>query len=1173
MTALEPAVPYTPLEALLIFSQLQTNGTHSSSFLMISNTLLKNALLRASEGYDKNRLSPDALRDFFHYHIQQAQNEFGPIDGIAGAHSGSGGSSDGCAVSPKTPRKKKGKNSPPAIAGLPPSPGGNTSEIVKMLTRRFYERYLQFMVGSIKQDEEKYVRVRTDIQEIEAGRWDAKFLAEMQIEDERKKEVSEVAPVVTQMEESRVEHLALSASPPTPAVTAPTPVPIPAPETPTPLASQKLKVIIPPHPRKEPQLAPAPVSAPAPILPQPARPITPIVAHVVHTEAVPSPTIPAQQSPFGSPHPQSAPPTSRARFKSYPGAPPASVSPISTPSVSPAISNRAELSNARATPHSHSPKSVSISPIKASPYPVSPSPAPKMDAVPPPPPDLAATMGPPVPRPQGVKIDAPVPPPTIQNFPIASPAVASQEHKLISPVPPGNPPMPYYYVPDPRNFQTPPPHAAIAHQHQPLGAPQPVSAPIGMSGLQHLADVADSRWHQRQQATSSLPAPNLQYSPGGRFQQDRPVQSPVQNLAQSPVHAQVATPLQGMRTPSVPGPVHGGNFGILYPAPGSGTPIHSIQRHPQHVHPGQPPVPHPQHPQIPQNPQPIQHPQHQPVLNAPQPQQPSQEIRHPLVGVPGKPELRNMVIAPEKPTRSMQPAVQPGVPRPLSAAPAPLPSTSLQQIPQFFGAPPAAPHLQVQQAPQGLQRKSRPPPVNTTAFKIPIPPRVNDDVPTPGKLEIPTRPISPDPGEISPISTPSRSPPPPESPIRSEKVEKVELGKEEIETYAPQEENNKPKRPKPSPIPDSEKIPKTPRAIRPSPPINNSDFTIVSKGSRASTPKESPRGTITTHALPENETERELDVADETDVEIELSTPTPHSGQHLNRLRKKSSSRASPVQSEKKASKRKRLPTASPASSEGDMGTAPHATPDLEREKEKEQPDREREKEVPPRHEDGVLGQQPMVVATKKFLQLSAPLLSDINSHKFANLFMTPVNERVAPGYRGMVYRPQDLKSIKAAVKAGAASLAATSATPTTSTPSESPAPTSTFTTVPATTLNTPPKGIVNSKQLEKEMFRMFANAVMYNKSTTEIAKETVEMARDVSHMVDNFRSAEEAGNRKAAVVASAGGGGGGAGSGAGGGGKGLKKEEEVVSGDEGEDEEEEEEEEEERKKRRKKRR
>ena len=98
--------------------------------------------------------------------------------------------------------------------------------------------------------------------------------------------------------------------------------------------------------------------------------------------------------------------------------------------------------------------------------------------------------------------------------------------------------------------------------------------------------------------------------------------------------------------------------------------------------------------------------------------------------------------------------------------------------------------------------------------------------------------------------------------------------------------------------------------------------------------------------------------------------------------------------------------------------------------------------------------------------------------------------------------------------------------TPSTGTPTNENTPptlpsasTSTSITLPATTANTPPKGIVNSQQLEKELFRMFANAVMYNKSSTEIVRETVEMAKEVQTAVDNFRMAEEAGAKKAALA------------------------------------------------------
>lgn len=58
-----------------------------------------------------------------------------------------------------------------------------------------------------------------------------------------------------------------------------------------------------------------------------------------------------------------------------------------------------------------------------------------------------------------------------------------------------------------------------------------------------------------------------------------------------------------------------------------------------------------------------------------------------------------------------------------------------------------------------------------------------------------------------------------------------------------------------------------------------------------------------------------------------------------------------------------------------------------------------------------MVGHQAQVIATKKFQQLSAPLLHNISAHRFANLFMNPVGERVAPGYSKLVHKPMDLKS------------------------------------------------------------------------------------------------------------------------------------------------------------------
>ncbi|KAF8416761.1 Bromodomain-containing protein [Tirmania nivea] len=182
---------------------------------------------------------------------------------------------------------------------------------------------------------------------------------------------------------------------------------------------------------------------------------------------------------------------------------------------------------------------------------------------------------------------------------------------------------------------------------------------------------------------------------------------------------------------------------------------------------------------------------------------------------------------------------------------------------------------------------------------------------------------------------------------------------------------------------------------------------------------------------------------------------------------------------------------------------------------------------LPPRPVSTV-GQQVQVIATKKFQQLSSPLLHNISAHRFANLFMAPVGERVAPGYSRLVYRPMDLKTIKAAIKNGAAAVnqltAANASTAPIDPPTTPSTPSSTtfaqtgqgYSLHPATTAIVPPKGIVNSAQLEKELFRMFANAVMYNKSNTEIVKETVEMGKEVERWVGEFRSAERVGGERA---------------------------------------------------------
>ena len=128
----------------------------------------------------------------------------------------------------------------------------------------------------------------------------------------------------------------------------------------------------------------------------------------------------------------------------------------------------------------------------------------------------------------------------------------------------------------------------------------------------------------------------------------------------------------------------------------------------------------------------------------------------------------------------------------------------------------------------------------------------------------------------------------------------------------------------------------------------------------------------------------------------------------------------------------------------------------------------------------------PLVRATRNFPRTTAHLLNDIGTHRFASLFASAVKEKDAPGYGELIYRPQDLKSIKSAILHGGKAVAAYMG----SCSGESSMQSST-TTKPTTTSGSiwmpsnpdivPPIGIVNSAQLEKELMRMFANAVMFN--------------------------------------------------------------------------------------------
>ncbi|KAI8301684.1 Bromodomain-containing protein 1 [Colletotrichum sp. SAR11_240] len=140
---------------------------------------------------------------------------------------------------------------------------------------------------------------------------------------------------------------------------------------------------------------------------------------------------------------------------------------------------------------------------------------------------------------------------------------------------------------------------------------------------------------------------------------------------------------------------------------------------------------------------------------------------------------------------------------------------------------------------------------------------------------------------------------------------------------------------------------------------------------------------------------------------------------------------------------------------------------------------------------------------TRQFGRVSAAALDQISAHRFANQFANPIRERDAPGYKGLILQPQDIKSIRAAITHG--NRAATEAAK--GLPDGDPGTGTVI--LPIGDDLVPPKSIINSAQLERELFHMFSNAVMYNLNPSRgpgpsfVRMETSEGADALGYEVD----------------------------------------------------------------------
>ncbi|KAF9453069.1 hypothetical protein P691DRAFT_771800 [Macrolepiota fuliginosa MF-IS2] len=104
-------------------------------------------------------------------------------------------------------------------------------------------------------------------------------------------------------------------------------------------------------------------------------------------------------------------------------------------------------------------------------------------------------------------------------------------------------------------------------------------------------------------------------------------------------------------------------------------------------------------------------------------------------------------------------------------------------------------------------------------------------------------------------------------------------------------------------------------------------------------------------------------------------------------------------------------------------------------------------------------------VALKRFQNVITMLHSQISQHRNGNIFHNPIRTVEAPDYHDIVKRPMDLKTIKGRVKDGL---------------------------------------IANSLEYKRDIFLMFANAMMYNRPGSGV----YHMAEDMMHESEGFISA-----------------------------------------------------------------
>ncbi|RPB27977.1 hypothetical protein L211DRAFT_476286 [Terfezia boudieri ATCC MYA-4762] len=1049
---------YTTLESLLLFHNLSAHGTDPSSFSDISNLLVKNPLVRESENFDRGRLSPDALQEFYLYLLRREEAAGAGMNGVSAKSTAMGNGSTNGGTGDSV----------------------DTANFTRKMRERFFAEYRERLRVLIKADEDRYTKLGDEIKEIEKGKWDDRL------------GVNANGDRASQR--------------PTPPSTTPVPNPVDIPGDQSQNVIQTTNTDLPVP--TEPAVDSKPATPPPPPLvasPPPAPPDLAVMLPFVQVvEGLKPPTSAPAPAPNPSPCPGPSPTLSAAPA---PGPCPPSTPPPAPQTVQSSVLTTTQPSPQQSpTPHlapqpHESPVQQQNSLQQRSPHPVQQAqpqhhPQPRMSPV-----QVLAQRVPAIQSPPQTMAS---PQPATQQFhPTTSAAYSPISHSPTSPVPGHGYPAPQSHQQFHPSVQLPPP---VPHPQSPYrmaagyvgvtGAdlpPQYHQLPQLVPRTQQAQDLQRSQYQTQQQPLPPIHHQPQQIQPPPTSPSQTSMQSPTRLppppvLLQSPPPTQTPTrsppllqQLQGLPQSLVPitstvppksPPKHRPPPIKTDALPLAMPPLDQLQRPPQMPVLFQVQIPKadilPQKaaPSLTQSPtrpgSPIQPgPDEISPISTPgsSPSPPYfSELEPPPIGkkrsFEDDHEIRDVRHTPAAQTDRQTPDAEVGRPahkRRKSMGPATSPTTTTKSTPKLRAMSTiatAADRTAAARAASAAKRAAAKS-AKLAAEKVFMAPKA----PT-GSTEADVK---------------------KERQSDAECVEEdTKMGEEDLE----EEEEEVPvemviKRRKPGKKRRS--IVKRRQSVKKS--------TVQQDEDKDETADDI--STVESEVTAPTAANGEENVSD-MDVDMEVdSTPTPKGRGQSKRKRQGST----PPPTEEATP----IPTASPRLSVTPLAPPP---PPLVQQK----PDAASTSSssslsqiiapspspvsfLPPRPVSTV-GQQVQVIATKKFQQLSAPLLHNISAHRFANLFMAPVGERVAPGYSRLVYRPMDLKTIKAAIKNGATAVNQLTAASTT------------------TTAIVPPKGIVNSAQLERELFRMFANAVMYNKSNTEIVKETVEMGKEVERRV-----------------------------------------------------------------------